>query len=100
MWATSAYLDLRRRRLVVALRMGIELVVPIKILFPLPGCRVSDAATMTLSRKGYFIHWPRLGAYLWIGDLLALSFRCELLAPRLSRPTIGAHARRQRTEEI
>ena len=94
--ARAAYFECRSQRLIVVLRNGIELAVPRKLLLPLPGCRIADITTGSVSPAGYYLRWPCLNAYLWIGDLLALTFSCEIAQPRLSRVVIGSHARRRR----
>jgi len=98
--ATHAYFDRRTQRVVIVLRNGMELAVLRKLLLPLTGCRVSDISDLLLSPAGYYLRWPRLDAYLWIGDLLALTFRTELGESSRSRAVIGTHARRRRTASI
>jgi len=73
--ATSAHFDLRRRRLIVTLDSGVELSAPRRLLLPLSGARVADMSMIRVSPAGYFLHWPRLGGYLWVTDLIGLSFQ-------------------------
>lgn len=77
--ATSAYFDRRRQRLVVVLANSMELSAPRRLLLPLSGARVADTTLITLSPAGYFLHWPRLGGYLWVTTLLGLRVRQVLL---------------------
>lgn len=73
--ATDAYFDRRRRRLIVSLDSGVELSAPRRLLLPLSGARVADMSMVRVSPAGYYLHWPRLGGYLWITDLFGLNFR-------------------------
>ena len=66
----SARYDRRRRRVVVELNTGVELAFPAEMTEGLAGASPDDLAQIEISPAGLGLHWPRLGADLYVPALM------------------------------
>ena len=70
-YAVEALYDRNGRRLVVKLHTGIELGFPTKIIQGLAGVGDEDLSDIEITPEGRGLHWPRLGAEIYVPGLLA-----------------------------
>jgi len=69
-YAVAVHYDPRRPRIVVGLNNGLELAFPPSLAEGLAGASPAELADVEISPAGLGLHWPKLGADLYIPALL------------------------------
>ena len=69
--ATAARYDAPSDRLVVSLRNGVELAVPVRLVEGLTDADPSDLAEIEITPAGLGLHWPRIDADVYVPGLMA-----------------------------
>ena len=65
-YAVSAEYDARQNRLVVGLRSGVTIMVPVHLVEDLAGADPVDLAEIEITPSGLGLHWPRLDADVYV----------------------------------
>lgn len=75
--AQSAHYDRRRARVVVELNNLLELAFPPDVAEGLAGAKAAGLDVIEISPTGLGLHWPRLGADLYIPALIVEGTRVK-----------------------
>ena len=68
--AVAARYDRRSARVVVSLNTGIQIAFPVAMAEGLAGADASDLADIEITPAGLGLHWPKLGADVYVPALL------------------------------
>ena len=85
-WAArSAHYDGRARRLVIELRSGVSMAIPVRLIQKLAAAPPDARADLRVAGRGVALHWPRLDLDLGVRNLVAGVFGTREWMSELAR---------------
>jgi hypothetical protein len=83
--AKRACYDARARRLVVELRSGVSIAIPVRLIQKLASARPDARADVKIAGRGVALHWPRLDLDLGVRNLVGGIFGTREWMSELAR---------------
>jgi hypothetical protein len=83
--AKSACYDARARRLVVELRSGVSIAIPVRLIQGLAAARPEVRADLKIAGGGVALHWPRLDLDVGVRNLVGGIFGTREWMSELAR---------------
>jgi hypothetical protein len=83
--AKSACYDARARRLVIELRSGVSIAIPVRLIQGLAAARPEVRADVKIAGRGVALHWPRLDLDLGVRNLVGGIFGTREWMSELAR---------------
>jgi hypothetical protein len=83
--AKSAWYDARARRLVVELRSGVSIAIPVRLIQGLAAACREMRADVRIAGRGVALHWPRLDLDLGVRNLVGGIFGTREWMSELAR---------------